>query len=45
MTKTKYTTRTRNVNVRLKEDEFQKLELKASEQKISVSEFVRKILF
>lgn len=45
MTKTKYTTRTRNVNVRLKEDEFQKLELKATEQKISVSEFVRKILF
>ncbi len=45
MTKTKYTTRTRNVNVRLKEDEFQKLELKASEMKVSVSEFVRKILF
>lgn len=45
MTKVKYTTRTRNVNVRLKEDEFQKLELKATEQKISVSEFVRKLLF
>jgi predicted HicB family RNase H-like nuclease len=45
MKPTKYTTRTHNVNVRLKEDEFKKLELKASEQKISVSEFVRKILF
>lgn len=45
MTKVKYTTRTRNVNVRLKEEEFQKLELKATEQKISVSEFVRKLLF
>lgn len=41
----KYTTRTKSINVRLKLDEFQKLELKASEMKVSVSEFVRKILF
>lgn len=41
----KYETRTKNVNVRLKQEEFNKLELKATEQKISVSDYVRKMIF
>jgi predicted DNA binding CopG/RHH family protein len=41
----KYATRTKNLNVRLKENEFHKLELKASEKNMSVSEFVREIIF
>lgn len=43
--KVKYETRTRNVNVRLKQEEFNKLEQKATEQKISVSDYVRKMIF
>lgn len=43
--KVKNETRTRNVNVRLKQEEFTKLEQKATEQKISVSDYVRKMIF
>ena len=45
MSKLNYTTRIKNINVRVKEEELLKIELKASEQKMSLSEYVRKQLF
>ena len=42
--KAKYSLQNKSINVRLKEEDYKKIELKAKQFDISISEYVRKLI-